>query len=102
VTARISGAADAEAAAKLRTALEANLPALLKVTMGMKAKLKKAVAKAKVAIEGVKAAAKAGGAAALKVAGCFAASLDAQAKAAVQINVSVKASASASGKAGAG
>ena len=56
----------------------------------------------KASIEGVQAAVKGGGQAALKVAGCFAASLKAQAEASVSINVSVKASANASASGGAG
>ncbi|MCC6216340.1 MAG: hypothetical protein IT376_15870 [Polyangiaceae bacterium] len=98
----IAGAADAAAAGKLVAAVQKNLPALLKVTLGMKAKLEGAVANVKATIEGVQAAVKGGGAAALKVAGCFVASIQAQAQASVSINVSVSASASASGEAGAG
>jgi hypothetical protein len=102
VTVKIDGAADTAAAAKLKAALEKNLPALLKVTMGMKGKLEKVEGTVKSSLEGIKAAAQGGGEAALKTAGCFAASLKAQADASVQINVSVKASASASAEAGAG
>ncbi len=102
VSVKFSGAADAEAASKLKGALEANLPAILKVTLGMKGRLESAVASVKASIEGVKAAVSGGGQAALKVGGCLAASLKAQADASVSINVSVKASASASGEAGAG
>jgi hypothetical protein len=102
VTLEASGAADAEAFSKLKGAIEANLPGILKVTLGMKARLEGAVAQVKASIEGVKAAVSGGGSAALKIAGCFAASLKAQAEASVSINVSVKASASASGSAGAG
>ena len=68
----------------------------------MKARLEGAVASVKASIEGVQAAVKGGGQAALKVAGCFAASLKAQAEASVSINVSVKASANASASAGSG
>jgi hypothetical protein len=102
VTLEASGAADAEAFAKLKGAIEKNLPGILKVTLGMKARLEGVVAQVKASIEGVKAAVSGGGSAALKIAGCFAASLKAQAEASVSINVSVKASASASGSAGAG
>lgn len=102
VMVKLEGAADAEAATKLKAAIEKNLPAILKVTLGMKGRLEGAVASVKTSIEGVQAAVQGGGAAALKVAGCFAASLKAQADASVSINVSVKASASASGSAGAG
>jgi hypothetical protein len=102
VTLEASGAADAEAFGKLKGAIEKNLPGILKVTLGMKARLEGVVAQVKASIEGVKAAVSGGGSAALKIAGCFAASLKAQAEASVSINVSVKASASASGSAGAG
>jgi hypothetical protein len=102
VSIRLEGAADAQAGAKLKAALEKNLPALLKVTLGMKGRLEGVAANVKSSLEGVKAAVSGGGAAALKVAGCFAASLKAQADASVQINVSVKASASASAEGGAG
>ncbi|HEY6557507.1 MAG TPA: hypothetical protein VI072_09540 [Polyangiaceae bacterium] len=102
VTVNVAGAADAQAAAKLRSAIEANLPAILKVTLGMKGKLEGVADNVKASVEGASAAVKGGGAAALKVAGCFAASLQAQAKASASINVSVKASASASAEAGAG
>jgi hypothetical protein len=102
VIVRIDGAADAEAAMKLKAALTKNLPALLKVSVGMKGKLESVMGNVKVAAEGAQAAVTSGGAAALKVGGCFAASLKAQAEASVSINVSVKASASASGSASAG
>jgi hypothetical protein len=102
VTVKIEGAADAAAATKLKAALEKNLPALLKITMGMKGKLEKVTANVKATVEGAEATVKAGGASALKAVGCFAGSLKAQADASVQINVSVKASASASAEAGAG
>jgi hypothetical protein len=99
VIAKIEGSADAQAATKLKAALEAHLPAILKVSMGMKGKVEGVAGNVKASLEGVKAAVSGGGAAALKVAGCFAASLEAQASAAVSIDVSVKASASASGSA---
>jgi hypothetical protein len=99
---KVEGAADAEAAMKLKAALTKNLPGLLKISIGMKGKLENVVGSVKVAAEGAQAAVTSGGAAALKVGGCFAASLEAQAKASVSINVSVKASASASGSASAG
>ena len=100
VTVKLEGAADAAAGTKLKTALEKDLPALLKVTMGMKGRVEKAVGNVKVALEGGEAAVKGGGTGALKVASCFASSLKAQAEASVQINVSIKASASASAEAG--
>ena len=102
VAVKFTGAADMEAAAKLKGALEANLPAILKVTLGMKGRLESAVGSVKASIEGVKGVVTGGGDAALKVGGCIAASLKAQVDASVSINVSVSASASASGEAGAG
>lgn len=99
---KIEGAADAEAGLKLKAALTKNLPALLKISMGMKGKLEGVMGSVKAAAEGAQAAVQGGGAAALKVGGCFAASLKAQADASVSLNVSVKASASASGSASAG
>jgi hypothetical protein len=102
VVVKLQGAADAQAASKLKAAIEANLPAILKVTMGMKGRLEGVTANVKASLEGVQAAVTGGGAAAMKVAGCFASSLKAQADASVQINVSVQASASASAEAGAG
>lgn len=102
VVVKFEGAADAEAAAKLKAALEANLPALIAVAKGMAGKAEAAAGSVTATVEGVGAAVKGGGAAALKIAGCFASSVQASAQASVQINVSVKASASASGEAGAG
>ncbi len=99
---KVEGAADAEAATKLKAALTKNLPALLKVSIGMKDKLASVTGSVKTAVEGAQAAVTSGGDAALKVGSCFAASLEASAKASVSINVSVKASASASGSAKAG
>lgn len=99
---KVESAVDVDASLKLKAALTKNLPGLLKISVGMKGRLKDAVGGVKVAVEGAQAAVTSGGAAALKVGGCFAASLDAQAKASVSINVSVKASASASASAGAG
>jgi hypothetical protein len=97
VFAKVEAAADAQAAAKLRGAIEKNLPALLKVSIGMKDKVAGVVGNVQASLEGVKGALEGGGEAALKVGGCLAASLEAQASAAVSIDVSVKASASASG-----
>lgn len=102
VLVNVAGAADAKAAIQLKAAIKNNLPALLKVTLGMKAKLEKAMANVKTSLEGVKAVVKGGGEAGIKAGACVAASLKAQADAAVSVNVSVKASASASASAGAG
>ncbi len=102
VTASITGSADVGSAAKLKTALERDLPAILKITLGMKGKLEGITASVKASLEGAKAVVTSSGSAALKVGSCFAESLKAEADASVQINVSVKASASASGSVGAG
>jgi hypothetical protein len=102
VEVKIAGAADAEAATKLKAALSKNLPVLFKVTLGMKDNAAKAAAGVKASLEGVGAAVKGGGAAALKVGPCIAAAIDAQVKASASINVSVSASASASGSASSG
>jgi hypothetical protein len=99
---KIDGAADAQAAAKLKAVLAKDLPALLKVTLGMKGKLEGVAASVKGTLDGAQAAVTSGGDAALKVGACFVASIEAQAKASVSIDVSVKASASASGSASAG
>jgi hypothetical protein len=99
---KASGAADFAAGNQLKMALEKNLPALIKVSVGMKDQVSNVAGNVKASLEGVQAAVQGGGAAALKIAGCFAASIDASAKAAVSIDVSVKASASASGSATAG
>ena len=98
----INGAADAEAATKLKAAFKANLPALLKVTLSLKGKLDKMTASIKTTLEGAKAALSGGGTAVIKAGGCIAASIKAQAEASASVSVSVKASASASGEAGAG
>jgi len=102
VTVSIAGAADAEAATKLKAAIEKNLPAILKVTLGMKGRLQDATASVKASVEGIGAVVKGAGAGALKVAGCISAAVQGSAQASMSINVSVKASASASGSAGAG
>jgi len=102
VTVKAEGTANVEAFTKLKTALEKDMPALLKVTLGMQGKLEGISASVKASLEGAKAVVTANGDAALKVGACFAASIKAQAEASVQINVSVKASVSASGSAKAG
>jgi hypothetical protein len=102
VAVKIDGAADAQASMKLKAAFTKDLPAILKVSMGMKGKLEGVVGNVKASLEGAEAAVKGGGDAALKVGACFVGSLKAQADAAVSIDVSVKASASASASASAG
>ncbi|HET9955504.1 MAG TPA: hypothetical protein VFQ61_13415 [Polyangiaceae bacterium] len=99
VAVKAEGSADAQAAAKLKAALEKNLPVLLKVSVGMKDKLGSLAGNVQASLEGVKGAVTGGGAAALKVGTCLAASIEAQAKASVSIKVSVQASASASASA---
>jgi hypothetical protein len=101
VVVKIEGGADAEAGAKLVKAIEANLPALLKVTQGMRGRLEGAVGSVRASVEGMNAAVTQAGVGALHVAGCFAYSMQAQAQASMSINVSVQASASASAEAGA-
>lgn len=102
VSVTISGAANAEAATKLKTAIQKDLPAILKVTLGMKDRLKDAMASVETSVKGIGAVVQGAGAGALKVAGCISGAVSGAAKASASINVSVKASASASGSAGAG
>ncbi len=102
VIAKVDASANVDAGNKLKAALEKNMPALLKVSVGMKDKIDSVPANVRASLEGVKAAASAGGTAALKAGACIAASLEAQAKASISINVSVKASASASASASSG
>ncbi|MGC4088499.1 MAG: hypothetical protein QM756_11500 [Polyangiaceae bacterium] len=102
VMVKAEGSADVAAAAKLKGALEKNLPALIKVSVGMKKHIGGVAGTVRGSLEGVKAAATAGGTGALKAAACIGASLEAQAKASVSIDISIKASASASGSVGAG
>ena len=87
----IVGSADAQAATKLKAVLAKDLPALLKITMGMKGSVEKAAAAAKASLEGVSAVVKGGAEAALKIGPCMAAAIQAQ------VQASASASASASG-----
>ncbi|PIE05774.1 MAG: hypothetical protein CSA75_03000 [Sorangium cellulosum] len=106
------GAADADAAMKLKAALEANLPVVLKVAIGMKDKVVKVAGNVKAVAEGgidaAKGMAKGGATAAAKVGMCLAApftgAIDAAAniQANVDVSVNVQASASAEGSASAG
>ncbi|HTM46539.1 MAG TPA: hypothetical protein VL137_16385 [Polyangiaceae bacterium] len=96
------GKADVQAAAKLRTALEADLPKLLKVAVGMKASAEKALVSVKASVEGVAGAIKADSSAVLKAGACIEAAMQAQVEASASINVSIKASASASASASTG
>jgi len=108
VTVKISGAADAAAAGKLKAALEANLPGVLKVAIGMKGKLVKAAGSVKTVVEGVKGSiggmAKGGAGAAARLTACvadpFKGAFDAAASIKANVEVSVDVQASASGSAG--
>jgi len=99
---KVDAGANVDAAKKLQETLEKNLPALIKVSVTMKEKLASVPENVRASLEGVKAAAAAGGAGALKVGACIGASLEAQAKATVSIDISIKASASASASASTG
>jgi len=104
----IEGAGDAALQAKYKGAIEKNLPAVLKIAVGMKDRIEGLAQAAGEIKGGVEAAAKAtsgGPAVAASLAACIAApvkgALDAAAslKASVNVSVDVKASASASGSA---
>ncbi len=109
VSLKIDGAADAAAAAKYKAALEANLPAVLKVAIGMKDRAASLATNVTLAVDGAQAAVKAsvsgGPAITTKLLACvampFKGAIDAAAsiKANVNVSVDVKASASASGSA---
>lgn len=105
----ITGAADADAAAKLKATLEKNLPAVLKVAIGLKDGAIKMVGNVKAVVEGVEgsikgiAAAGGGAQAALTagsitacVGGAFKGALGAAANLQANVDVSVKVSGSAS------
>ncbi len=112
VALKITGSADADAAAKFKAAVEKNLPAILKVAIGLKDRLGSVATSGEAVITGVQSAASAavsgGGKGALKIAACtaspFKGAIDAVAsvKASVNVSVDVKASASAGGSAKAG
>jgi hypothetical protein len=107
---KVEGSANADASAKFTTAVQANLPAVLKIAIGMKDRLNGVATSGEAVIKGVQAAAQAGakGGAmgAAKITACvgapFKGAFDAVAsvKANVNVSVDVKASASASGSAG--
>jgi hypothetical protein len=94
--------ADAQAAARLRTALSNNLPQLLEVTVGLRGAAEEVVGSVQTSLQGLQAVVQSGAEAALKVGPCVAAALQAQARATATINVSIEASASASASANAG
>jgi hypothetical protein len=109
VALKIDGAADVAVATKYKAALEKNLPAVLKIAIGMKDRAEGVAASVKGVVEGaegtVKAASSGGPAMAAALTACVAApfkgAIDAAAsiKANVNVSVDVKASASASGSA---
>lgn len=105
----IDGAASADAAAKLKGAVEANLPAVLKIAIGMKDEalgvarsVGDVVAGVQTTIKALKSDASVGARLTACVAAPFKAAIDAAAsvKANVNVSVEVQASASASGSAG--
>jgi hypothetical protein len=105
----IEGAANAEAAAKYKAALETHLPAILKVAIGMKdqalsvaANVKDVAGGVQASIKALKASPQVGARLTACVAAPFKAAFDAAAsiKANVDVSVEVKASAEVSGSAG--
>lgn len=105
----ITGAADASASANFKAAVEKNLPAILKVAIGMKDRVTSVAGSVSAVVEGaqgaVKGAVSGGPAVAAALTACvaspFKGAFDAAAsiKANVNVSVDVKASASASGSA---
>jgi hypothetical protein len=103
----VKGAANADASAKYQAAIEKNLPAILKVAIGMKDRLEGVAKAGEQVVAGAKATVEVAGKGdkkiALKLAACvampFKGAIDAVAsvKANVNVSVDVKASASASG-----
>jgi hypothetical protein len=100
VVVKLTGKADTHAATNLKRALEANLPALAKVTLRMQEALSEATSSVAASLKGVQSDLKDGGAAAQEVGGCIAATLESEADAAASIKLSVKASASVTAAAG--
>lgn len=110
VSLKVEGAADADAAARYKAAIEKNLPAILKIAIGMKDRVDGVVANVSGVVDGaqtaVKGAVSGGPMAAAALTACVAApfkgAIDAVAsiKANVNVSVEVNASVSASGKAG--
>lgn len=110
----IDGAADAEAAARYKAAIEKNLPGILKVAVGMKDRVVGVTTSVTGVIDGaqaaVKGAASAGPMTAAALTACVAApfkgaidavaSIKANVDVSVEVNASVSASGSASGQAG--
>lgn len=108
VALRITGAADAQAAAKFQAAVEKNLPDILTVAVGMGKHVGELAGNMKVVIEGVQASVQGAGSPmnVAKLTACVAApfkgALDAVASVQANVNVSVNVQASASGSAHAG
>lgn len=109
ITVRIDGAANAELAAKYKAALEANLPAVINIAVGMKDQALSVAADAKAVVDGVQAtvkALKASPAVGARITACvaapFKAAFDAAASVKANVNVSVEVKASASASAGGG
>ena len=109
VVVKVTGSADAAAAAQFKAALEKNLAGVVKVAVGMKDRIEGVVASVQGVVEGaqaaVQASASAGPAVAAQLSACVAAPLKgafdaaASVKANVNVSVNVQASASASGSA---
>ncbi len=107
IAVRIDGAANAELAAKYKAALEANLPAIINIAVGMKDQALSIAGDAKAVVEGVNAAVgqlKASPAIGARITACVAApfkgAIDAAASVKANVNVSVEVKASASASAG--
>lgn len=107
IAVRIEGAADAKLAAQYKSALEANLPAVLNIAIGMKDQALSVAADAKAVVDGVQATVgqlKASPAIGARVTACvaapFKAAFDAAASVKANVNVSVEVKASASASAG--
>ncbi len=108
VVAKFTGATDVKAAKKLSAALKANLPAILKVSIGMKKNLVAAAGNVKTVVKGVqgsiKGMAKGSGGAAARLTACvatpFKGAFDSAASLKASVKVSVDVQASASGKVG--
>jgi len=109
VALNVTGAADASVATKYKGAIEKNLPAILKIAVGMKDRVASITGSVEGVVEGAQATVKASTAGGPVVAGAltacvmnpFKGAMDAAAsiKANVNVSVDVKASASASGSA---
>ncbi len=104
---KVDGAANVEAATKFKAALEANLPAILQIAVGMKdqslrvaASVKDVVGGVEVTIKSLKSSPSVGARITACVAAPFKAAFDAAASVKANVNVSVEVKASASASAG--